>query len=697
MMKKSFDMMKTLVVILLMLAAMMPAHAQPGKADLRTNIKWTYSVQQVSDAEFDLVFKADVAPKWHLYGPYQEYPFGSGPLPLEIIYDNKDQFATQGRIKSSPKAERVFDDVFEVWVSQYDGKPVFTQRIRVNTETPFTIKGMINGQICLDLCVSFEEKFEFRISGAKLTGDAAATSDQDVVASGIPEDEVDGAETDVSNEVAASTESTEGAGTTKKTDKSLWVLFFAALGLGVAGIFTPCVFPMIPMNIAFFLNYRGGKAKGKFLAVFYGLSIIFIYSVIGLLISVIFGPEAMNNIVTHWLTNVIFFLIFVFFAASFFGAFELVLPSKWVNKADSQADRGGLIGTFFMALTLVLVSFSCTAAFIGTILVEAADGTALLKPFIGMLGFSVGFGVPFALLALFPSVMSKLPKSGGWMNAVKVVFGFVILAFGMKFLIVPDQTYHLNILTRDIYLAVWIVLFSLMGFYLLGKYKFHHDTDVHSLGFFRLILVIATFSFVVYLIPGLFGADLQRISGLLPSKSTQKFDLTRMVGSSADIPNTLCGTPSHADDLHFPAGFQGYFDLDEAIACAKEQNKPVFIDFTGHSCANCKVMEAQVWSDPKVKERLNKNFVMVALYTDDRTTLPKEKWIIGKDGSELKTIGRVNKFIQETRFGTIATPLYVVVDHEGNMLSGSWQTNKNIDGFAAFLDEGVRKFREINP
>jgi thiol:disulfide interchange protein len=694
--KKSNDLVKLLLVVFMALYALVPANGQPGKANVRDNIKWTYSVQQVSDAEFDLIFKADLVDKWHLYGPYQEYAFGAGPLPLEIEYNNKDNFTTQGRIKSSPRPERAFDEIFEVYINQYAGKPVFTQRIKVNSETPFIIKGMISGQICLDVCIPFEENFEFRISGAKLTGDAAVASDQNVATSGNPEDEVDGAETDKSGEVVATTESKEDAGATKKTDKSLWVLFFAALGLGVAGIFTPCVFPMIPMNIAFFLNYRGGKAKGKFLAVFYGLSIIFIYSVIGLLISVIFGPEAMNNIVTHWLTNVIFFLIFIFFAASFFGAFELVLPSKWVNKADSQADRGGLIGTFFMALTLVLVSFSCTAAFIGTILVEASDGTALLKPFIGMLGFSVGFGVPFALLALFPSVMSKLPKSGGWMNAVKVVFGFVILAFGMKFLIVPDQTYHLGILTRDVYIAIWIVLFTLMGLYLLGKYKFHHDTDLHSIGFFRLLLVIATFSFVVYLIPGLFGADLKGISGLLPPKSAQKFDMTQMVATSAETPAALCGTPTYSDDLHFPPGFQGYFDLDEAIACAKEQNKPVFIDFTGHSCANCKVMEAVVWSDPKVKAKLNKEFVMVALYTDDKTVLPREKWVAGKDGAEIKTLGRVNKFIQETRFGTIATPLYVVVDHEGNMLSGPWQTSKNIDGFVAFLDEGIRKFRDNN-
>lgn len=681
----------SLLTFLLVAFSVQLVTGQPGAMQVKDNIKWSYEVKKVSGAEFDLIFKADLEPKWHLYGPYQDYPFGAGPLPMEIEYDSKSNFSTIGRIKSTPKAEKFFDEIFEVYINQFDGKPFFTQRIRVNTDAPFTIKGIISGQICLDVCIPFEDAFSFQISGADLTaveeGVVPAAGEEDVENGDSDEEE----EASVADELVIDEPQPVTAG---KESKSLLAFFLVAMGLGIAGIFTPCVFPMIPMNIAFFLNYRGGKAKGKFLAVFYGLSIIFIYSVIGLLITVIFGAEAMNNIVTHWLTNVIFFLVFVFFAASFFGAYELVLPSKWINKADSQVDKGGLMGTFFMALTLVLVSFSCTAAFIGTILVEAADGTSLLKPFIGMLGFAVGFGVPFATLALFPSVMSKMPKSGGWMNAVKVVFGFVILAFGMKFLIIPDQTYHLGILTRDIYIAIWIVLFTLMGLYLLGKYKFHHDSEVKHIGFFRLLLVIASFSFVVYLIPGLFGADLKGINSLLPPKSSLTFDLTKSSGAPVQTDNTLCGTPSHSDFLHFPHELQGYFDLDEAIACAKEQNKPVFIDFTGHGCSNCKVMEAVVWSDPRVLERFRNEFVMVALYTDDRKAMPESKWVTTADGNVLKTLGRINKNIQETRFGTLATPLYVVIDHDGNMLSGPWQTSKDIDGYVNFLDEGVKRFRE---
>jgi thiol:disulfide interchange protein len=675
--------------------------AQPGGLGLaptESAISWTFEVKKVGDAEFDLIFKSSLDPGWHLYSPYQEYKFGEvpAPKPMEILYESRENFRLMGKIKEQPKPERVLDEVFDVHVNQFAGKTVFTQRIRVNTEEPFTVKGVVDGQICLDYCIPFEESFSFRIQGAKIISDGEELPEEMV--------EEDDPEIDVADAVADPGEKTgtdvseDAPGADKPaTDRSLLRFFLIALGLGIAGIFTPCVFPMIPMNIAFFLNYRGGKSKGKFLALFYGLSIIFIYSILGLLITVIFGAEAMGVIVSHWITNVIFFLVFVFFAASFFGAFELVLPSRWVNKADAQADKGGLVGTFFMALTLVLVSFSCTAAFIGAILVEAADGTSLLKPFVGMLGFSIGFGVPFAFLALFPAALDKMPKSGGWMNSVKVVFGFVILAFGLKFLIVPDQTYHLGLLTRDLYLAIWIVLFSLMGLYLLGVYRFSHDSEVKHIGFFRLLLVIATFSFVVYLIPGLFGADLKPVSSLLPPKTSQQFDISGGGMTLETVqPANICNTPTHADFLKLPHNLKGYFDWDEAMECAKELNKPVFIDFTGHGCSNCKKMEATVWSDPRVLDRLNNDVVILALYNDDRTTLPEEKWITTPEGTVLKTIGRITRHIQQSRFGSVAVPYYVVVDHQGNMLSGPYGADYNVDNFIAFLDKGIHKHAKSN-
>ena len=674
------------------------ATAQIGAIPASDPIRWTYEVKHLGGAEFDLIFRADLDEDWYLYSPHQEYTFGEvpAPKPMEILYDSKEHFRTVGKIRERPRPDRVLDDIFNIHVNQIGGRPVFTQRIRVNTDKPFSITGAIDGQICLDYCIPFEDFFSFSISGADLT--AAASDDDEADPADPAEEDEPAGEEEPSATDSEPTEIDETITTElPASDRSLLRFFLIALGLGIAGIFTPCVFPMIPMNIAFFLNYQGGKSKGKFLAVFYGLSIIFIYSVLGLLITVIFGAQAMGVIVSHWLTNVIFFLVFVFFAASFFGAFELVLPAKWVNKADAQADKGGLVGTFFMALTLVLVSFSCTAAFIGAILVEAADGTSLLKPFVGMLGFSIGFGVPFAFLALFPAALDKMPKSGGWMNSIKVVFGFIILAFGLKFLIVPDQTYHLGILTRDVYLAIWITLFTLMGLYLMGVYRFSHDTELKHIGFFRLLIIIATFSFVVYLIPGLFGADLRGVSSLLPPKTSQQFDLsTAMHAPPQQEPANLCGTPLHSEFLQLPLQLQGYFDWDEAMACAKELNKPVFVDFTGHGCSNCKKMEQSVWSDPRVLERLRNDVIILALYNDDMTTLPEDRWVTTDEGRVLRTMGRVTRHLQQERFGSVAVPYYVMLDPDGNMLSGPHGTDFNADNFLAFLDQGINKFKERN-
>ena len=452
------------------------------------------------------------------------------------------------------------------------------------------------------------------------------------------------------------------------------------------------------MNIAFFMNYQGGKTKGKFLGIFYGLSIIFIYSVIGLALTLIFGPDALGNIVNHWATNIVFFLVFLFFAASFFGMFELVLPSKWVSKADSQVDKGGLIGTFFMALTLVLVSFSCTAAFIGTILVEAAGGQ-LLQPFIGMFGFSVGFGVPFAFLAMCPSVLSKMPKSGGWLNAVKVVFGFIIIAFGMKFLVGPNDVLGWGV-AREVFIAVWIVLFTLLGFYLLGKIRFAHDSDLPYLSVPRLILVVIVFSFVVYLVPGLFGAKLQTVAPFLPTQSMQEFDLPAIIeensgGATAAEPSNICEPPKYADKLNWPNRLKGYFDYDQAVNCAKELNKPIFIDFTGHFCANCKKMDATTLADKEVLKRLKSDFVLAALYTDDNTILPESEWFTSEyDGKLIKTMGKKNRDFLITKFNSLGTPLYAVVDPDGNILSGPVAYEQDVEKFIEFLDKGISAFQK---
>jgi thiol:disulfide interchange protein DsbD len=399
---------------------------------------------------------------------------------------------------------------------------------------------------------------------------------------------------------------------------------------------------------------------------------------------------------------VFFFAIFVFFAFSFFGMFEITLPSWLVNKSDAQADKGGWSGAFFMAFTLVLVSFSCTGPIVGAILVESANGE-ILKPIIGMFGFSLAFALPFGIFAFFPSLMNNMPKSGGWLNSVKVVLGFLELALGLKFLSIADQTYHWGILDRDIYLAIWIVIFTLMGIYLLGKIKFSHDSDVKFISVPRLMFVIVTFSFVLYMVPGLFGAPLKMLSGYLPPQESHDFDINAIVRNnlesvsfSENTSKEICETPKYADKLHLPHGIKGFFDYDQALACSKKQNKPIFVDFTGHGCVNCREMEANVWSDPEVLKSLKKDFIVVALYVDDKTELPENEWYTSEyDGKVKKTIGKKFADLQISRFNVNAQPYYVILDSEGKqMTKKSHAYDKDIDLFKSFLNEGLETFKK---
>jgi thiol:disulfide interchange protein DsbD len=423
-------------------------------------------------------------------------------------------------------------------------------------------------------------------------------------------------------------------------------------------------------------------------------------------LAVIAGPDIANWLSTHWIPNILFFLIFIIFAASFFGMFEMTLPHWMVNKSDQAADRGGILGPVFMALTLVLVSFSCTGPIVGTILVESAGGQ-VLKPIIGMFGFSLAFALPFTLFAFFPSWLQGLPKSGGWLNSVKVVLGFLELALGLKFLSVADQTYHWGILDREVYLAFWIVIFFLLGLYLLGKIKFAHDSDVPYLSVPRLTLAIITFTFVVYLIPGMVGAPLKALSGYLPPQTTHDFDLNAVIRDNVmvyggDGSNTtgqtaskeICDTPKYHEFLHLPHGLQGYFDFDQALQCAKEQNKPIFIDFTGHGCVNCLEMEANVWSDPQVLKILKNEYIVLALYVDDKTTLPENEWVTSTyDGKLKKTIGKKYADLQIAKFGVNAQPFYVLMGHNGEVLAQPRAYDLNVDAFIQFLNTGLDNFK----
>ncbi len=520
------------------------------------------------------------------------------------------------------------------------------------------------------------------------------------------------------------TQQLDAAGDGEKSGESLWALIIEAIIWGFAALMTPCVFPMIPMTVSFFLKGSDNPIAGRFKAIMYYVFIVMLYTLpiaVIILATRLFGGDSVtadifNWLATHWLPNIIFFIVFMVFAASFFGAFEIVLPSSLVNSSDSKSDKKGLVGVFFMALTLVLVSFACTGPIVGTVLIKSTSGE-FWTPIITMMVFAMAFGLPFALFALFPSLLKNLPKSGGWLNSVKVVLGFIEVALGFKFLSVADQTYHWGLLDREVYLAIWIVCFTLLGFYLLGKIRFKHDDEVQSIGILRLILSIIVFTFVVYMVPGMWGAPLKALSGYLPPQQTMDFDLKRINEenatkvieyvdatmkkgvvvqgtSSSSSSAAICEEPRYSDIFHLPHGLKGYFDYEQALACAKEQNKPIYVDFTGHGCVNCREMEANVWSDPRVLDILRNEYIIVALYVDDKTKLPEEDWIIGSDGKEKKTIGRKYADFQISKFNTNAQPYYCLMGHNGELLVEPRAYNLDKDAFVAFLQQGVKNFKD---
>ncbi|MCS4224830.1 protein-disulfide reductase DsbD [Sphingobacterium sp. BIGb0165] len=485
------------------------------------------------------------------------------------------------------------------------------------------------------------------------------------------------------------------AGNSETGKKSLWSIFIAGLIGGFAALLMPCIFPMLPLTVSYFTKQSGTRASGISKALLYGLFIIVIYVALGMIITIAFGSDALNALSTNGVFNFLFFLLLVVFAASFFGAFEITLPSSFVNKMDAKSDKGGLIGLFFMAFSLSLVSFSCTGPIIGTLLVEAASKGERLGPAIGMLGFSIALAIPFGLFAMFPSMLKSLPKSGGWLNSVKVVLGFLELALALKFLSNVDLAYHWNWLDREVFLSLWIAIFGLMGLYLIGKIKFSHDSELKFLSVPRTLLAIIVFSFVVYMVPGLWGAPLKSISAFLPPSATQDFDLSAGVASA----------PAHSDgkvkkyaeifhERGTPKGFDPYYDYDQALETAKELNKPVLIDFTGWNCVNCREMEANVWTDPGVAKLLKEEFVMAELFVDDKTELPANEQFVSKySGKKIKTIGNKNSDFQASTFNSNSQPLYVIVDASGKVLVPQSGANRNIEQYKAFLQSGIDAFK----
>ena len=642
-------------------------------AQIYDPVSWDFSFEKKGDRQYELIFSASIDENSHIYS--MDIPDG-GPIPTSFTFDTVPGYKLIGKSYEVTKPVELLDEAFGFKIKTFSTKAEFRQKIFA-AESSFTVKGAVNFMACNNATCSPPKDVEFAVKIEDQTDNKAITP---------------------GSAIGFDTGST-------RSERRLLRFFLISLLAGFAGVLTPCVFPMIPMTVAFFSRGSENRSKAVFKALIFGISIVLIYSSLGIIVSLTSaGAGFANTLSTHWIPNTLFFALFIIFATSFFGAFEIVLPNKWVTGADSRVDKGGILAVFFMGLTTVIVSFSCTGPIIGALLVEAAGGD-VIRPTIGMVGFGLAFALPFTVFALFPSIMSRIPKSGGWLNSIKVVLGFIMLAFSMKFLMTIDSVYSLKILSRDVYLAIWIVLFSLLGFYLMGKLKFSHDSDLPYIGTFRLILIIMVFSFVVYLIPGLFGAPLKELSSFLPSPSSSELNLPNLIsenrsnsGSSARTSETseLCSDPKHGDIFDMPHGLEGYFDYKQGIACAKEQGKPVLIDFKGHACANCKLMEAKVWSDPEVLKRLRDNFVIIGLYVDDRTQLPDNEWVKSAvDGKIKKTIGKINEDLEISKFKTNALPLYVITDHEGNPVNKPMPTNLNVEEYKNWLDEGVAKFNTL--
>lgn len=677
-------------------------------------VGWTGSVEPLGGAEYELRFEAAIPLGFHMYdmGPYE-----GGPNPTVITLSPEAGVELLGSVEQRTKPHRYFDQMFGMEIGTFSGKALFTQRVRL-TAAQANVRAAIEWMICDDKSCMPPSDTELTLvvgaadaQGAAAEATTAPAGGESVATPAAATERVsDTAAT--SGSVAGASETTAGAETAAAPAKdaagsgSLWSLIIEAILWGFAALLTPCVFPMVPMTVSFFMKSSGKPALGRFRAGMYGFFIVALYTLpiaAIIVITRLVGGDAVtadifNWLATHWLPNLIFFAVFMLFAASFFGAFEITMPSWMVNKSDSKADSKGLAGIFFMALTLVLVSFSCTGPIVGSVLIKSTAGE-FWSPIVTMLAFSLAFALPFTLFAFFPSMLKKLPKSGGWLNSVKVVLGFVEVALGFKFLSVADQTYHWGLLDREVYLAIWIVVFAMLGFYLLGKLRFAHDDEVQHVGVGRLALAIAVFTFVVYLIPGMWGAPLKALSGYLPPLTTQDFVLGQTTSAGASVSataplRTVDGkAPKYSDVLHLPHGLEGFFDLKEAEAYAARAGKPLFIDFTGHGCVNCREMEARVWSDPRVLELLRNDYVICALYSDDKMELPESEWVTTESGKVLRSLGKINAHYALKTFGVNAQPYYVLQGRDGRMLVEPRGYDLDVEAFVDFLRRGVEAYR----
>lgn len=639
-----------LLSLLAALAFALPLSGQGAGMMAEQTVDWTVDSEEISPDVYRVTLTGTILPGYHIYDTHDKY---SG---TELTLSGSGFIAGELQ-EAEPATEE----------GEFYGRAVFYFDVTMDSADPVTLEGSVIWTACRDQVCGFPEEFAFTLdftpSGAAPARAAFTLPEQDSSAGG---------------------------------DGSLWGLLIEAILCGLLMLLTPCVFPMVPMTVSYFLKGSASPAAARFKALMYGVFIVVLYTLpIAILILVTWlaggddtTADIFNWFSTHWIPNILFFIVFIVFAISFFGAFEITAPSSLVNKSDRKSDQGGLGGIFFMALTLVLVSFSCTVPIVGTVLIQSVRG-AFWTPILTMLVFSLAFALPFTLLALFPSFLKKM-KSGAWLNSVKVVFGFIELALAFKFLSMADQSYHWGLLDREVYLAIWIVIFSLMGLYLLGKIRFAHDDEpVEKLSIVRLGLVITVFSFVVYMIPGMWGAPLKALSGYLPPLESQDFNLYNPGGYSLAPMQESDSEMGRKYGLKMPLGLQGYYSIEEGLEAAKREGKPVFVDISGHSCANCREMENRVWSDREVFTMLRDEFILVALFTDDKSALKEEDWVTTDTGKVLKELGAANAYTALQRFGVNGKPNYVILDEEGTPLSPVRGYDLSVSGFVAFLRQGL--------
>lgn len=652
-------------------------------------VKWSYSSNHKEDGVVEIIFKGKIDKEWYIYS---SEAINNGPMPTSFNPESTSGFKTLSPLKDFVKPKEKFDEGFGLDIKYFSGEAQFVYTIKRELEEQFTLKGELSFQSCSgDQCIVNDVDIEVIIPAA--TKSEVEKKSDESATTAVEEETKE-------EEVVPVATTTEDSDKDDGENRGLLGFLLIALAAGLGGVFTPCVFPMIPMTVSFFLGSGNERSSAITKGLIFGLSVTLIYTAIGVIVALFQSTEATDVMGTHWIPNLLFAILFIIFAISFFGAFEITLPSGLANKADAKADKGGYIAAFFVAVAMVIVSFSCTGPFVGSILAAAVTGGLAIKPILGMALFGFAFSSPFVLFSFFPSLMKKLPKSGGWLNSVKVIFAFILLGFSVKFLSSVDLYFGWGIITRALALVIWISIAILMGLYLMGKLRTSNDSPVESVGVFRLFLTIASFSFALYLLPGLFGAPLTPLSGLLPpaDNSTQLFvgsSTTSSLVEESAVSRGLCGEAPYATEKNkAPYALNSYYTVEDAIRCAKEQNKPVLLSFKAVTCSVCKVMESTVWSNPKVLDLLRNRVVLATLYVDDRSELPKEEQKLSTiNGKVLNSLGKKLRDYQLVKFNSSAQPLYVLIDHNENIL-GEPIGSSTVEEYIGFLERGIEQFHK---